>query len=125
MIVAPPAKELKVDHAEVNFVMTKDNLNQVLKMSGILGLPNITLSGNGKEVMLSTVDVKNKDSDDFSIEVAKSSDKFKFIFNAENMKLIPDDYDVAVSSKGISHFKSKNLPVEYWLATEAGSKYGA
>ena len=38
--------------------------------------------------------------------------------------MISADYDVAISSKGISHFKNKNSPVEYWIATEAGSKYG-
>jgi hypothetical protein len=38
MIVAPPAKELKIENAEVNFRLTKDDMSQVLKLSGILGL---------------------------------------------------------------------------------------
>jgi hypothetical protein len=32
-------------------------------------------------------------------------------------------YDVEISAKGISHFKNTTSPIEYWLATEAGSKY--
>jgi hypothetical protein len=45
------------------------------------------------------------------------------IFNTENLKMIPGTYDVAISSKGISHFKHATDSVEYWIATEAGSKY--
>ena len=39
MIVAPPAKDIKVENAEVNFTLSKDDLAQVLKLSGVLGLP--------------------------------------------------------------------------------------
>jgi hypothetical protein len=124
MIVAPPAKELKVEGAEVSFELTKDNYNQILKMSGILGLPNIAVIGDGRKVSIVTLDAKNDQSDNFSIELADNKEKFKFLFNVENLKMIPGDYDVSISSKGISHFKSKNAPVEYWIATEAGSKYG-
>ena len=124
MIVAPPAKELKVENAEVNFELTKDNYTQILKMSGVLGLPNIAVVGNGQKVSIATLDSKNDQSDNFSIDVANTKDKFKFIFNVENLKMISGDYDVAISSKGISYFKNKNAPVEYWIATEAGSKYG-
>ena len=48
---------------------------------------------------------------------------FSFIFKTENFKFIPDEYAVQVSSKGISHFRGERI--EYWVATEAGSKYGA
>jgi hypothetical protein len=123
MIVAPPAKEIKVENAEVNFRLTKDDLNQVLKLSGILGLPNIAVVGDGSEISISALDVKNADSDNFSIKVGETSSNFKMIFNTENLKMIPGTYDVAISSKGISHFKHSTDPIEYWIATEAGSKY--
>ena len=80
MIVAPPAKEIKVENAEVNFRLTKDDLNQVLKLSGILGLPNIAVVGDGSEISISALDVKNTDSDNFSIKVGETSSNFKMIF---------------------------------------------
>jgi hypothetical protein len=123
MIVAPPAKELKIENCEVNFRLTKDDMNQVLKMSGILGLPNIAVVGDGESVSLSALDVKNSDSDSFSIKVGETSSNFKMIFNTENLKMVPGNYDVAISSKGISHFKHVTDQIEYWIATEAGSKY--
>jgi hypothetical protein len=123
MIVAPPAKEIKVENAEVNFTLTKDSLAQVLKLSGILGLPNIAVVGNGSEISISALDAKNDESDNFSINVGETTATFKFIFTTENLKMIPGTYNVAISSKGISHFKHEKDPIEYWIATEAGSKY--
>ena len=41
------------------------------------------------------------------------------------MKLLDGTYDVAISSKNISHFKSKNNEVEYWIALEPESTYSA
>lgn len=123
MIVAPPAKEIKIENAEVNFTLTKDNLAQVLKLSGILGLPNIAVIGNGSNISICALDAKNDESDNFSINVGETSATFKFIFNTENLKMIPGNYAVQISSKGISHFKNEKDPIEYWIATEAGSKY--
>ena len=123
MIVAPPAKELKIENAEVNFRLTKDDMNQALKLSGILGLPNIAVIGDGTEISISALDVKNVDSDSFSIKVGETTSTFRMIFNTENLKMIPGTYDVAISSKGISHFKHATDSLEYWVATEAGSKY--
>jgi hypothetical protein len=46
------------------------------------------------------------------------------IFKIDNLKLLPRDYEVRVSAKGLSHFKSKTNDIEYWIAAEQSSKYG-
>jgi len=125
MIVAPPNKELKIENAEVNFNLKKDDLNQILKLSGVLGLPNVVIRGNRKKISIAAVDVKNQDSDVFSIDVGDTSADFQMIFVTENFKMIPGNYNVVISSKGISHFKNASDPIEYWIATEAGSRYEA
>ena len=43
----------------------------------------------------------------------------------ENMKMIPGDYTVFVSSKGIAHFTNRNVAVEYFIALEPDSTYNA
>jgi hypothetical protein len=123
MIVAPPAKDLKVENAEVNFTLSKENLSQVLKISGVMGLSNIAVIGNGKKITFVTLNAVDNESDTFSVEVGATKAKFKFIFNTENLKMIPGNYTVAISSKGIAYFKNNSDPIEYWIATEAGSSY--
>ncbi len=122
LVVAPPAKDLKVS-GEVKFTCTKDVLAQVMKMSGILGLPNIAVRGDRNTITIAALDVKNKDSDVFSLEVGKTKAEFEMIFVTENFKMISGDYEVNISSKGISHFKHTKEQIEYWIAIEAGSSY--
>ena len=67
---------------------------------------------------------KNDSSNDYSEEVGKGVTKnFNIVMKKENLKIIPGDYDVAISSKGISHFKNTNLDLEYWIALEPTSEY--
>ena len=35
------------------------------------------------------------------------------------------NYEVSISSKGVSQFKNKDVPLTYWISTETGSKYEA
>jgi len=125
MVVSAPDNDISVQNAEVKFTLTKDNLAQVLKLSGVLGLPNIAVRGNRKKISIAAVDVKNQDSDVFSVDVGDTDAEFQFIFVTENFKMIPGDYEVQISSKGVAHFKSNTAPLEYWIATEVGSKYEA
>ena len=59
------------------------------------------------------------------IEVESDSNDYKFWFKVENLKLIPDSYDVQISSKSISHFKNSKGDVEYFIALEPESTYNA
>jgi hypothetical protein len=48
------------------------------------------------------------------------------VFKTENIsKVMPGSYDVSISSKGVSHFKNKNVPLQYYVSTETGSKFEA
>ena len=44
-------------------------------------------------------------------------------FKIENLKVLDGNYTVAVSSKGISNFKNKDIDLEYFIALEPDSSY--
>jgi hypothetical protein len=50
---------------------------------------------------------------------------FEFIFDVENLKILPGDYSVAISEKVVSSFTNKNEPLTYWIALNADSTYEA
>jgi hypothetical protein len=76
---------------------------------------------------LTVFDEGNATSNTFTVDVEGSyqSDNFDIIFNIANLKLLPGDYQVEVSSKLISHFVNSESNVEYWIAVEKTSSYGA
>lgn len=121
MVTSPPEKNLELPTKEVSFKMSADDFAKVRNAANQLQLPNIVVRGQEGAVTLTATDVSNPTSNEFSREVGSTDATFVFVFRPENMKLIGDDYDVTISSKGISHFKGSM--VEYWIATEKGSSY--
>ena len=77
-------------------------------------------------IQLKVKDKKNKASNDFAITIGSGASAFfEFYFKVENLKLLPGDYKVQVSSKGISYFQHKNLDVSYFIALEPESTYNS
>ena len=109
--------------AEVTLSLTESNYKQLLKMAAILATPDLALIGTkGGDVVLKVCDKKNDTSNTFDIVVGQGATAdYTFYFKVENMKMLDGDYDVSVSSKSISHFKHKKLPIEYWIALEPDS----
>ena len=122
-VIVAPTKEVNMPEAEVTFSLSESNLEQLKKMAAILKSPDLALIGEkGGSIVLKVCDKKNDTSNNFDIVVGEGATAdYTFYFKVENMKMIPGDYDVSVSSKSISHFKHKKLPIEYWIALEPDS----
>ena len=124
-VIVSPTKDVTMPEADVTFTLSESNLKELLKMAAILATPDLALTGtNGDAISLTVCDKKNTTSNTFSIDVAEGATAdFKFYFKVENMKMLSGDYDVQVSSKSISHFQHKKLPIQYWIALEPDSKF--
>jgi len=128
MIVTPPENNITFPDPEVKFTLSQDALSQIMKASNVLGTPEIAIEGGphpNDVIRLKALDVSNDSTDTFKVVLdEKSGDKFRFVFKTENMKMIPGNYDVEISSKGISHFTLQGQKLEYWIATESTSSFG-
>ena len=125
-MVISPTKEITMPEPEVSFDLDKDVLDSLLKASSVLSLPDMVLSSDGQSVVLTVKDKKNSTSNVFSKTVAQGNgSSFEMFLRMENMKMIPGDYTVFVSSKGIAHFTNRNVAVEYFIALEPDSTYNA
>jgi len=120
-ITKTPEKEIKLPSIDVTFTLTNDNLKDVEKAAGVLGLPEIVVVGDGKLISLQAADTKNPSGDVYSVEIGTTNKTFKAIFKSENIKIIPGDYEVSICSKGISCFKGKEA--DYWIAVEQSSTF--
>ena len=122
-VLVSPTKEVNMPEADVTFSLSESNLTQLQKMAAILKTPDLALVGEkGGNIVLKVCDKKNDTSNNFDIVVGEGATAdYTFYFKVENMKMLSGDYDVSVSSKSISHFKNKKLPIEYWIALEPDS----
>ena len=128
MIVTPPEKNITFPDPEVKFTLSQDALSQIMKASNVLGTPEIAVEGGphpNDVIRLMALDVNNDSTDTFKVVLEERSDnKFRFVFKTENMKMLPGNYDVEISSKGISHFTMQGQKLQYWIATESSSSFG-
>ena len=124
-VVTTPSSEITMPETEVKFSLDSGDLSRVQRAASVIGSPDLVLEKNGVGTFLTVKDKKNDTANNYSLDVdAEGSGEYNFFFKVENLKLLPTNYDVNVSSKNISHFKSQaGNAVEYWIALEPESSY--
>ena len=120
-----PEKILSLPSVDVSFALTEEDFATIMKSANVLQSPNIAVESDGKKVNIVTLDLLNDSAHTDSLEIGDGNgDVYRMVFKTENInKLFEGSYDVQISSKGVSHFKHKKIPLEYWITTEAGSKF--
>jgi len=118
-----PTKEIKMPDQTVAFTLKNEDYESVKKLYTNLSLPDIAFKGEGGKIKLVALDKKNSNSNESSITVGETDIEFTAYIKAENMKIIPGEYDVALSKAKIAHFINKKVKVQYWIALEADSTF--
>ena len=124
-VVTSPNKTITMPSKEVEFTLNGENLNKLKRAAGVIQAPDLVLEKKDADVFLTVKDKKNDTANTFSIDVDTKTEgsNFKFFYKVENLKVMEGNYDVEISSKNISHLKSTNKDVEYWVALEPESSY--
>ena len=130
-VVTTTTKDITMPEPEVTFSLTNSLLSNVQKAAAVISVPDMALEAMsvGKAI-LKVTDKKNSTANDYAvgIDVTNEDGKdvpYKFWFKVENLKLLSGTYDVALSSKNISHFVNSSVDIHYWIALEPESKYDA
>lgn len=123
VIVTPPEKSISLPTEDVCFTLDTNQLDKLLKAAAVYQLPDLSAVGENGVVKLVVRDKKNETSNDFSVIVGETEDEFSFNFKVENIKIIPGSYDVVVSKKLLSRFKSTQYDLTYYIALEPDSTF--
>jgi hypothetical protein len=124
VIVTPPDKELELPSQDVCFQLEHSQLDKLIKASAVYQLPDLSAVGEAGVVKLVVRDKKNDTSNDFSVVVGETDEVFSFNFKVENIKILPGNYEVVISSKLLSRFKNTGFDVTYHIALEPDSTFG-
>ena len=123
VIVTPPEKEMNLPSEDVTFDLSTEQLDKLLKAAAIYQLPDLAVVGANGVVKIVVRDKKNDTSNDFAITVGETDKQFSFNFKVENIKILPGNYEVVVSSKLLSRFRSMNQDLTYFIALEPDSTF--
>lgn len=126
-MLTAPSKKINMPDCEVNFDLDGTTLGRIKRAAGALGHEEVSITPGDGVLTLSVVDSKNATSNAFSIDIAGDVPDvpFNFIINIANLKVLPGDYTVNISSKLISQFTNNEYGISYWIALEKTSTYGA
>ena len=118
-----PSKQISMPDKTVTFTLNNSDYESVKKLYTNLSLPDIAFKGEKGKIKLVALDKKNNNSNESSVTIGETDLEFTAYVKAENMKIIPGDYDVALSKAKIAHFINKKVKVQYWIALEADSTF--
>jgi ribosomal protein L28 len=122
-VLTAPQKEITFPAPEIEFRLSANMLNMIQKTAGVLRVTDVAIVGDGTTVTVVVGDKKNATGNSFSEAVGITDKKFRVNLKVENLKMLPGDYDISISSKKISRFKSPNSDLVYYVAVEADSVF--
>lgn len=128
-MLTSPSKPISMPEPDVTFTLDMATLANLKRASSALGHSEVSITAANGVVTLTVVDSTNSTSNTYSIDVdgEYKSEDFNFILNIANLRMIPSDYKVEISSKLISQFTSTSdeMDLKYWVALEKSSTYNA
>jgi len=123
-VLTAPTKAITFPEAEINFELSNQMLTMIQRTASVLKASDVSVVGADGRITLVVGDKKNATGNSFSEPVGTTDKSFKVNLKVENLKMIPGDYTVSVSSKKISRFKSStNSDLVYYVAVEADSTF--
>jgi hypothetical protein len=126
MIVVAPDKRPTLPSIDVSFKLSEEDFNWILRTANVLGTPNVGIESDGVEVNISTFDATNDSAHTNYIslsDVPTDGKTYKLIFKTENLKMLPGNYAVEISSKGIARFVGETNGLVYFITLETSSTY--
>ena len=128
-ILTTPDKDITMPETEVQVHFTEDALGRIKKAASVLGHIDFSIEG-GTDVIAKVYDAKDATANQYTLDLTMQADtkvpnKFNFDFNIANLKMLPGDYYISLSSSKISNWTNSNYPIEYFIALENTTNFHA
>jgi len=121
VVTAAPDKTLEIDPF-FDFTLSAADISMVQKAANVLSAPTMSIVSKDGKVTLSVSDPSNPRANAYRKELTTTDvGDFDCRLKVENLKVITDDYSVALGRKKAMHFKHATKNLEYWLAMEPSS----
>lgn len=125
IVTGAPTNE--IEHVDVyKFKLMAEDVQMIMKAAAITGAPTVSVTNQNQNVILSVSDRKNDTASNFKKALGTAFDNFDVFIAVENLKVVPDAYEVTVAKTPngkakFLHFKHESRQLQYWIACEPGS----
>jgi hypothetical protein len=113
LVVAAKNSDLDINDWIDTFHVKVEVLQAVDRARKTLGLDEVSFEADGEKLWIKAVDASGTTNDEYALELGSSDRKFKAVIKSDNLELLPRSYDVSISPRGITHWKSSGI--EYWI----------
>ena len=122
-LVKSAPNTVKFPGEDVTFKLDAAQLAMIQRTSAVLKAGDVSIVGDGTNLKVLVSDKKNATSNAYEVIIGETSEEFKANIKVENLKMLANDYDVAISKKKISRFKHTASDLTYYVAIEADSEF--
>ena len=120
VVKGAPNKTIEVGE-HYKFKLTAEDVAMINKAAAITAAPSLSITSKNQTVTLSLSNRKNPTANNYKKVIGTSMADFDVFIPVENLKIIPDAYDVTVDQRKFLHFKHETKNLQYWLACEPDS----
>jgi hypothetical protein len=119
LIITPPEKELVLKSVDVKFSLPNDTLQKLIKVATMNSLPNLSVVGKDGSLMLKIHERANDTSNSGTIKIGEyAGQDFTATFKTDNLKLLPNDYNVEIQKGAFAKFENASNTLKYFIALE-------
>jgi len=123
-VLTAPQKAITFPDSDIEFTLTATMLSMIQKTASVLRATDLQIVGADGKMSIQVGDKKNATGNTYNAQVGSTTKEFKVNLKVENLKMLPGDYLVSISSKKISRFKATSSDLVYYVAVEADSVFG-
>lgn len=122
-VVKAAPTTIKFPSADVSFTLEAGQLAMIQRTSSVLKASDVSIVGEDGKLKVMVSDKKNDTSNAYEVTIGETDETFKANIKVENLKMLPNDYEVSISKKKISKFKHTVSDLTYYVAIEADSEF--
>lgn len=118
-IVQPVTQKLTMPDILATVNLSANRLQEILKASAVMRLPNLKIVGEDGVVTAILYDRNDPSSNEYTVSLDGDTDEtFSVSFKVDTLKLIPGDYTLEISKKIVSRFTHATESLKYYIAME-------
>lgn len=111
-----PERAITMPSVDAEFELSEENLKSLLKAGAVLSSTDLCITGDGENIVCTTLDPKNSAANTFSVDVGTTDRKFTAFIKLADMKVPVGTYCVKLSDKKRTIFENKTISYSMVIA---------